>query len=67
MDGWTCDGASTHYIVNFAGYISPCAGNYEETLLSMQPTLDEDDLGAGMHMFYCLNPLSSYMGSPRKM
>ena len=50
MDGWTCDGASTHYIAIFAGYKHPKSGEYNEVLLALSPTLEEDDLGADAHI-----------------
>ena len=49
FDGWSCDGASTHYVGIFAGYIDS-NGAYDEVLLAMQPTLDEEDLGADSHV-----------------
>jgi len=49
MDGWTSDGTSTHYIAIFAGFINK-EGEYEEVLLSMQPMLDEEELGADAHI-----------------
>lgn len=42
LDGWTADGASTHYIAIFAGYQHPDTQEYTEVLLAMQPTLDEE-------------------------
>jgi hypothetical protein len=49
MDGWTSDGTSTHYIAMFAGFINQ-SNEYEEVLLGIQPTLEEDDLGANSHI-----------------
>ena len=49
MDGWTSDGTSTHYIAMFAGFVNQ-HGEYDEVLLGIQPTLDEDDLGAASHI-----------------
>ena len=50
MDGWTCDGAATHYIAIFAGYLHHKSGEYNEVLLALTPTLQEDDLGADAHI-----------------
>ncbi|KAG7363779.1 hypothetical protein IV203_027140 [Nitzschia inconspicua] len=50
MDGWTCDGTSTHYIAIFAGYEHPRLHEYNEVLLSIQPTFNEEDLGADAHI-----------------
>jgi len=50
MDGWTCDGTSTHYVAIFAGYIRPSTGDYEEVLLAIQPMLDETSLDAAAHI-----------------
>jgi hypothetical protein len=50
FDGWTCDGTSTHYIAIFAGYTNSTTGEYKEVLLALQPTLDEEDLGADAHI-----------------
>jgi len=50
VDGWTCDGTSTHYIAIFAGYVSPVTGEYEEVLLAIQPTLDEESMDATAHI-----------------
>jgi hypothetical protein len=50
MDGWTADGTSTHYIAIFAGYQHPKTGEYNEVLLALTPTLDEDDMGANAHI-----------------
>jgi len=50
LDGWTCDGTSTHYIGIFASYICPTKEEYKEVLLSFQPTLVEEELGADAHI-----------------
>jgi len=50
MDGWTCDGASTHYIAIFAGYQHPKTKEYNEVLMALSPSLEEDDLGADAHI-----------------
>jgi hypothetical protein len=47
-DGWTCDGTNTHYIGIFALYAKD--GKAKQVLLALQPTLDEDDLGADAHI-----------------
>jgi len=59
MDGWTSDGTSTHYIAMFAGFIND-QGEYEEVLLSMQPMLDEEELGADAHIDLFESTLSLY-------
>ena len=59
FDGWSCDGASTHYVGIFAGYINS-EGEYEEVLLAMQPTLDEEDLGADSHIELLESTLEMY-------
>lgn len=43
MDGWECDGTSTKYVGIFAGYEHPKYGSYTEVLLSIQPTLADDE------------------------
>jgi hypothetical protein len=60
FDGWTCDGTSTHYIAIFAGYRDPSTGKYEEVLLSLQPTLDEMDMGADAHIDLVESTLDLY-------
>jgi hypothetical protein len=50
MDGWTADGTSTHYIAIFAGYLDAKNDEYKEVLLAIQPTLEEEDLGADAHI-----------------
>jgi hypothetical protein len=59
MDGWTSDGTSTHYIAMFAGFINQ-SNEYEEVLLGIQPTLDEDDLGANAHIALFESTLALY-------
>jgi len=59
MDGWTSDGTSTHYIAMFAGFID-AQGKYDEVLLSMQPMLDEEELGADAHIELFESTLSLY-------
>jgi hypothetical protein len=61
MDGWTCDGTSTHYIAIFAGFICPATQVYKEALLSLQPTLSEDDMGADAHIELFESTLEMYM------
>jgi hypothetical protein len=60
FDGWTCDGTSTHYIAIFAGYRDPSSGEYAEVLLSLQPTLDETDMGADAHINLAESTLEYY-------
>jgi len=60
MDGWTCDGTGTHYIAIFAGFINPTTGEYEEVLLAIQPTLNEDDMGADAHIELLESTLEMY-------
>jgi len=60
MDGWTCDGASTHYIAIFAGYQHVKSGDYNEVLLAISPTLEEDDLGADAHIALFESTLELY-------
>jgi len=60
LDGWTCDGTSTHYIGIFASYICPTKEEYKEVLLSFQPTLVEEELGADAHIDLLESTLKIY-------
>jgi len=50
VDGWTCDGTSTHDIAIFAGFINPKTDEHEEVLIAIQPALNEEDMGAEAHI-----------------
>jgi len=60
FDGWSCDGASTHYVGMFAGYIDPRTSEYKEPLLAIQPCLNEEDMGADSHIELFESTLALY-------
>ena len=60
LDGWTCDGTSTHYIGVFASYICTAKDEYKEVLLAFQPTLVEEELGADAHIDLLESTLQLY-------
>ena len=66
FDGWSCDGSSTHYVAIFAGFINH-ADEYEEVLLSLQPTFDETDLGADAHIELIESTLEMYSVDPENV
>jgi hypothetical protein len=59
FDGWSLEGASTHYIALFAQWMSP-EKTIERALLAFSPLLDENDMTATSHKEFIVSHLEVY-------